>query len=69
MPTEKNEHLTNTKHYLLLTQSQAILAESRLKGMPPPGWTLPPQKYKPLTRVEKLAWRRKAAHLLFELLP
>ncbi len=45
------------------------MAESRHKGIPPPGWTLPPQKYKFLILGEKFGCLKNAANLLLELFP
>ena len=33
--------------------SETIFAESKHKGIPPPGWTLPPQKYRFFILLEK----------------
>ena len=66
------------RFFLLLVQgyffwsgmsSDIILAESNAKGIPPPGCTDPPQKYKFFSWVEKLGWRKNAANLVLELLP
>jgi len=49
--------------------SVAIRALNKHKGMPPPGCTLPPQKYSPLSKVDRLRCLRNAANVLFELAP
>ena len=45
-------------HQLILTyyfiRSETIFAEFKHSGIPPPGWTLPPQKYKLFIFFEKL---------------
>ena len=47
--------------------SATILAEARQKGIPPPGCTDPPTKYKPFIFLLKLACRLNAENLLLEL--
>jgi len=43
-----------------LINSSTILAEDNANGMPPPGCTLPPQKYNPLMSLEKFGGLKKA---------
>ena len=45
---------------ILLTISSIILAEFKASGIPPPRWTLPPQKYRSFILLEKLACLKKA---------
>ena len=47
----------------------AMVPDSRARGMPPPGWALPPAKYRPLMRADRLGCRRKAALRSFEAIP
>lgn len=49
--------------------SDIIFAESNAKGIPPPGCTDPPQKYKLFSWLEKLGCRKNAANRVFELFP
>jgi hypothetical protein len=46
-----------------------VFADNIARGTPPPGWTLPPTKYKPLIFEESFACRKKAALEEFEALP
>ena len=46
-----------------------IPADIRNKGIPPPGCTLPPVKYKPFSLLLKLGCLRKAAYLELLLVP
>ena len=50
--------------YIFFTKSAVILADNRQSGIPPPGWTLPPQKYKFSIFLEKLGCLKKADNLL-----
>ena len=43
---------------------ETILAESKQSGIPPPGWTLPPQKYRFKILLEKFGCLKKADILL-----
>jgi hypothetical protein len=52
-----------------LNNLETIFAEERHKGMPPPGWTVPPVKYKPFIFLEKFGCLLKAAKILLELAP
>jgi hypothetical protein len=49
--------------------SATIFADDRQTGMPPPGCTEPPQKYKFLIFLLKLLCLKKAPVLVFELMP
>ena len=49
--------------------SDIVFAERIAKGTPPPGWTLPPTKYKSLILEELLACRKNAALAEFDALP
>jgi hypothetical protein len=51
------------------TSCTAIFADARQRGIPPPGCTLPPVKYKFLKRELKLGWRRNAENRPLELGP
>tara|TARA_Y100001978_G_C23580443_1_gene378706 strand:+ start:745 stop:909 length:165 start_codon:yes stop_codon:yes gene_type:complete len=43
--------------------SAVILPDHRQRGIPPPGWTLPPQKYRLLIELLKLGCLKKAENL------
>ena len=53
-----NQKLNKTYAIKLLT----IFAEFKQSGIPPPGWTEPPQKYRFFIFPEKLACLKKAAY-------
>ena len=48
--------------YKVSLTEATIFADNKANGIPPPGCTLPPTKYKCLMLLLKLAWRKKAAN-------
>jgi len=60
---------TGGLHACCSINSEVMRALKRHRGIPPPGCTLPPQKYKPLSFVLRLRCRKKAERVLLELAP